>query len=386
MTTTRDKLEPNPATLLPFVSVIVPVRNEAKHIQRTLEQLLEQDYDASQFEVLVVDGQSTDRTREIVRALQADHPNLRLLANPRRWSSAGRNLAVTAARGDIVVVVDGHCDIEHSDYLRNLADAFARSGADCLGRPQPLDISSATRLQRAIAVARSCLLGHHHASFVYSATEQFVRPQSVAVAYRRAVFDRIGLFDETFDACEDVEFNHRLDRAGMRCFFTPRVRVRYHPRTSIRGLFMQMFRYGRGRMRLLRKHPDTFTAAGFLPAVFVLALVCGPLLALFSTWCAELYLAGLAVYALTLLLTSVMLACRERRASLLPLLPPVFATIHVAAGSGILHEWWAGRRRAAREIPDANIVPSGAPVFSARLRTRAMRRGGQRVAGPHSTS
>src|SRR5438105_8971267 len=87
-------------TDLPFISVIVPVRNEAAFIAATLERLLTQDYPADRFEVLVADGRSTDNTRTIVGALMLRFANLRLLDNPRMWSSAGRNIAAQAARGD----------------------------------------------------------------------------------------------------------------------------------------------------------------------------------------------------------------------------------------------------------------------------------------------
>src|SRR5207302_8409198 len=135
-----------------------------------------------------------------------------------------------------------------------------------VGRPQPLDVSRATPLQRAVATARASRLGHHPDSHIYSDREGFVPPQSVAVAYRREVFERVGLFDEAFDACEDVELNHRVARAGLRCFFTPRIQVRYQPRGTLAGLFRQMVRYGRGRVRLLRKHPDTFSLKSLAPA------------------------------------------------------------------------------------------------------------------------
>jgi glycosyltransferase involved in cell wall biosynthesis len=320
------------------VSVIVPVRNEAAFIRGTLEQLLNQDYDARRFEVLVVDGRSEDSSREIVRAMQERHPNLRLLDNPRRLSSAGRNVGIRAGRGDILVVVDGHCELDNPNYLRDLADAFERSGADCVGRPQPLDVSGATTVQKAIAAARSSRLGHHPDSHIYSSAEGFVRPQSVAVAYRRTIFGAVGMFDESFDACEDVEFNHRLDKAGFRCYFTPKVTVRYFPRNSLCGLCRQMIRYGRGRVRLLRKHSDTFTIPGFLPALFVLGVLLGPLLGVFGTWPAVLYPAGLAVYAATVMLVSSAIALQQRSLRLLPWLPLVFGTIHYGTGVGILLE------------------------------------------------
>jgi succinoglycan biosynthesis protein ExoA len=331
----------------PFVSVIVPVRNEAANIGKTLRQLLDQDYDPDRFEILVSDGQSTDGTREIVREFQSSHPHLHLLDNSKCWSSAGRNVAIRTARGDIVVLVDGHCEFDDTNYLAHLASAFERSGADCVGRPQPLKVAGANLWQRAIATARASRLGHHPDSFIYSEVEQFVPPHSVAVAYRRSVFARVGLFDENFDACEDVEFNHRVFEAGLRCFLTPKIRLSYVPRSGLGGLFRQMVRYGRGRVRLLRKHPGTFTLSGFLPAAFLLGAIVGPPIVWLSPWLVFTYAGCLGIYVATVLLFSLALARREREWKLLARLPMVFATIHLGAGAGILQEWLigAGRRR-----------------------------------------
>ena len=335
----------------PFISVIVPVRNEAAFIADTLQQLLDQRYDAGRFEVIVADGRSTDDTCTIVSALQTRYAHLRLLDNPRQWSSAGRNAAVRAARGDIIVLIDGHCQLKNPYYLQNVADAFAESRADCIGRPQPLDVTGANRMQRAIAAARASRLGHHPASHIYSGRPGFVGPQSVAVAYRKSVFDTVGLFDERFDACEDLEFNHRLAKAGLNCWFSPRVRVHYHPRATLLGLFRQMLRYGRGRVRLLRKHPETFSLSCFLPTAFLAGVVTGPLLALWSSPLALVYFAVLGIYGATLLLFSIALCACERDAKLLPLFPLAFLTIHAGAGVGVWYELLLG-------APPSPAVPS----------------------------
>jgi succinoglycan biosynthesis protein ExoA len=337
---------------VPFISIIVPVRNEEAFIEATLRQLLVQEYDGDKFEILVADGRSTDRTREIVAALQVHYPQLTLLDNPGQLSSAGRNVAIEASRGELLVLVDGHCEIDNPHYLAELADAFTRSNADCIGRPQPLDVIDATPLQRAIAVARSSRLGHHPASHIYSEREGFVAPDSVAIAYRREVFNDIGTFDESFDACEDVEFNHRLARAGLRCFFTPRVQVRYFPRSSLSGLFRQLWRYGRGRVRLLRKHPDTFSVPGFLPALFVAGVMAGPLLGLLFPVLLVPYFAVLGVYALTVFAFSFGGALRQGDLGLFPLLAAVFPTLHFGAGMGVL--WEAIRPATVRERPSAH--------------------------------
>jgi succinoglycan biosynthesis protein ExoA len=360
-----------------FISVIVPVRNEADHIRRTLSQLLNQNYNSDSFEVIVVDGQSTDATWDIVGDVQASHPNLQLLSNPKRWSSAGRNVAVRQALSTyhspttthLLVIIDGHCDLDDPDYLSQLAHAFERSGADCVGRPQPLDVGQANPLQRAIALARSSSLGHHPDSFIYSNVETYVPPESVAVAYRREVFDHVGLFDEAFDACEDVEFNHRVAQAGFRCFFTPRVQVRYVPRARWSGLVRQMVRYGRGRIRLLRKHKDTAGIACFLPAILLCGMAMGPV-TLASRWFMAAYLSGLGFYLLVVFAFSLSLAWKAREIRLLPWLALVFVTVHLSAGAGLLQELnlgvWSGISTAFGQ----SARPSDKPVEILALRTR----------------
>ncbi len=110
----------------PFISVIVPVRNEERFIGDTLDHLLVQRYDPRRFEVLVADGGSTDSTREIVAGYARRHPQVRLLKNEGRLSSAGRNVAVCASRGEIVLLVDGHCRLDDPWHLAEAASAFAR--------------------------------------------------------------------------------------------------------------------------------------------------------------------------------------------------------------------------------------------------------------------
>ena len=320
------------------ISVIVPVRNEEKHIESTLRQLLNQQYDPEKFEILVVDGDSTDDTVATVNRIAAEHLGVRLLHNPKRLSSAARNVGIRNARGDVVLLVDGHCDVGNPLLLKNISDAFHRSGADCLGRPQPLDIAHATSMQQAIAVARSSRLGHHPHSFIYAEAERFVPAHSVAVAYRRGVFAKVGYFDERFDACEDVELNQRIDRAGLTCFFTPTIAVRYHPRSTLAGLFRQIVRYGRGRMRLLRKHPETFSLGSFLPALFFLGVLAGWIAAWFWPLLWWVYFGALGIYAGALVLDSAMIAVAQRKAGLLLRLPLVLTTIHLASATGVVLE------------------------------------------------
>ena len=324
--------------LLSLISVVIPVRNEETHIAAVLDALFDQDYPTDRFEVLVVDGHSTDKTREVVEIYIKRYGNIRLFSNSKYLSSAARNIGIRESQGDIILIVDGHCLIDNRGMLANVDHAMRKPGVFALGRPQPLFLENANLTQRAIAMARHSRLGHHPDSLVYSDQPQIVPAISTAVAYRREVFDRIGLFDERFDACEDCELNFRFDQAGMSCYFTPDIAVRYKPRSSIFALCKQMLRYGRGRIRLAKKHPKSFSWAMLPPVLLILGIITGGIAAWFSPLIAIAYFAVLTLYALIIGTESVRLSVVNRFPQGLVMFPLIFLAIHFLAGFGELLE------------------------------------------------
>ncbi|MDR1291700.1 MAG: glycosyltransferase, partial [Planctomycetaceae bacterium] len=245
--------------------------------------------------------------------------------------------------GEIILVVDGHCIVGNSGMFKRIDKAFEESGADCLGRPQPLEMNGATSLQWAIAMCRRSWLGHHPDSYIYSDKGGVSPAISVAVVYRRDVFERVGYFDENFDACEDVELNYRVDAAGLRCYFDPNIAVSYIPRGTLKGLALQMLRYGRGRVKLYRKHPDTFSIKSFGLGFFVFCVVLGFFVSLISDYFGGKYFflayqIVLASYLSVVSIESLRLSILQRKLSMLFFLIPVFVTIHVSFGWGILRE------------------------------------------------
>ena len=328
----------------------MPVRNEERFIGDTLGQLLRQDYPPHRFEVIVVDGMSTDSTRERVAAAAQLHPAVRLVENPRRLSSSGRNIGFRSGRGEIFVVVDGHCYIEGDRLFRSIVQCFESSQAHCLGRPQPLDPPRITTFQRAVALARASRIGHSRCSHIYSHTEGYVSPVSVGAVYKREVFERIGYVDEDFDACEDVEFNYRLEKAGLRCYIHPSLRVRYYPRESLSGLFFQMARYGEGRLKLASKHREMVTFEMLVPLALVLGPVVLLLLSLWAPFALHVLFALGAGYVLLVLGESVRLGIRNGLA-FLPFLPAALAAIHFGLGYGLLRGALKGALRRIRRSP-----------------------------------
>lgn len=322
---------------MPSVSVIVPVRNEARSVEHTLRLLLTQDFPRADYEVIVADGASTDATVPIVRRLQGEFPNLKLVFNAGRLSSSGRNVAIRHATKDVAVIVDGHCHVPDREYLKKLSAAFAASGADSLGRPQPLDVPDPTPFQHAVSAARSSRLGHNPDSDIYSDQPKFVAPQSTAVAYSRSVFHRIGLFDEGFDACEDVEFNERVHAAGLTCYFTPAVKIVYEPRKGFGSLFYQLSRYGLGRARLAFKHPHSLSIPALVPPLWVVWVILGGLLGPFVPYLALAWGASLCLYAAVLCGAGLALG-RGKSLGVAARIPGVFVAIHFGFAWGFWKE------------------------------------------------
>jgi succinoglycan biosynthesis protein ExoA len=317
----------------PTVSVVLPVRNEGRFIGSVLQELAEQDFPRGDYEIIVVDGESTDDTVAVASKYRDRFERFQIIHNPRRLSAAARNLGYRAAVGEFILYVDGHCRISSKHLLADMVAIFSQNSVDALCRPQPLTAGPQTYFQQAVSLARSSVLGHALDSTIYNNQERIVPAASSGAMYRRDVFDRIGEFDERFDACEDVEFNTRIDKAGLKAMISPRLTIEYAARRNLRGLFRQLYRYGFGRWQLFRKHPSTLGIGILVPVLFVLGLFALPFLWLVSLKAGIIVSVPYVLYLITIGAVSLDIA-RKNRKSLIFILPFIFFTIHFAFGTG----------------------------------------------------
>ena len=339
----------------PFVSVLVPVRNEARYIERCLSSLAAQDYPRDRFEVLVVDGRSDDATRGLVLHFAAESTlDLRLLDNARRQTAAGLNRGLDEARGEVIVRVDGHATVA-PDYLSRGVFALFDAGADCVGGV--IEAAGDTPTGHAIAIAMSSRFGVGGAAFRVGGEGPV---ETVAFgAYRRDVFDRIGRFTEDIDKGEDDEFNYRLCDAGGSILLVPKMHARYTVRGSLRGLWRQYYGYGRAKPAVLARHPSQARARQFAPAALVAALAATGTLALAGRSRPLRLL--LAIYGAAATAASVA-AARRAGARDAAILPAVFACLHVSNGLGFLTglaevtSRGIARLAGARATPDREAV------------------------------
>jgi GT2 family glycosyltransferase len=337
----------------PFVSVVLPVRNEARDIGRCLDAILAQDYPADRMEVLVADGMSDDATRDVVAAYSRRDRRVRLLENPGRIVPTALNAAIRAFEGEILVRVDGHTIVDR-DYVSQGVAALARSGADVVGGTMAPVGSSP--FGRAVALATSTPMGVGGSSFHYASEER--EAESVYMGtFRREAFARFGRFNERCKRNQDDEFNYRVREGGGRVVVVPSMRSRYFPRESPRALFGQYFQYGYYKVLVAALHPRMMRPRHVIPSGFVIG-VAGLAAA------ATLNLAGALLLAAALALhvaLSLALAWREGRRD--PgawlLVPAATLLIHLAYGSGFLIGCFAAL--AGRAPGSSRGAPESAP-------------------------
>lgn len=326
-----------------LVTLVVAARNEEHHIAACLDSIVAQTVGLDQLQVVVVDGRSTDRTREVVaRYTEAHGERIRLIDNPRQITPCAFNLGIQAAETPYVGFVSAHSTLA-PDYVAECLAALERSGADDVGGP--LAMTAEGYVASAIAVATASPFGVGNANWRYATADTFVDTIFPGM-YRREVFDRIGLFDEELVRNQDDELNFRLTQSGGRIFLTPKIKTYYVNRSTLRSLWRQYYQYGFWKVRVMQKRGGAASWRHFVPAAFVLALLIAVWVWLAFDPHAWLLTALAVSYGAGALLFAVR-ACRREGWQYLPMLPLIFLCLHLSYGLGFLQGVrHFGRRRA----------------------------------------
>lgn len=333
----------------PLVSIIMPVRNESAYIERSLGSLLSQDYPRERIEILVVDGMSDDDTLQKVEEIVEQTcytvpaplsvPIIKILVNPQRIAPTAFNLGLQEANGEIIIIVGGHSELE-PNYVSNCVATLRETGADCVGGPM-LTVGE-TPVARAIALAQSAKFGVGGVAFRSGRIKPGYVDTVAFGAYRRDVFERVGVFDEELVRNQDDELNFRLTQAGGKIWLDPSICSTYYSRASLFKLWRQYYQYGLYKVLVIQKRGAVPAMRHLVPATFVLALCANLILTLL----ARRPRVGLLVagpYALANFGASFWTARSDWKS--LPVLPAAFFTLHFAYGLGFLAGLWRWRKR-----------------------------------------
>jgi succinoglycan biosynthesis protein ExoA len=324
---------------LPGVSVVMPVLNEEKHLRAAVQGVLDQHY-PGELELIMAIGPCTDGTHAIAEALVAGDPRLTIVDNPVGRTPHALNLAIDAARHDILVRVDGHGELGDR-YIERAVQLLAETGAANVGGV--MEARGQTPFEQAVAFVYSSRFGLGGAAF-----HQGDVPAGPADTVFLGVFDKadlkaVGGFDETMHRAQDWELNYRLRQSGRLVWFSPELRVTYRPRSTLKALTKQMYDTGKWRREVVRRHPDTASVRYLAPPVAVVAIGAGLVGALAGRVIGSRFLqlgslapAGYGAFVAYVTATAPASLSPEARRWL----PAVLAATHLAWGSGFL----VGRR------------------------------------------
>lgn len=352
-TIARIAFEPaTKAEALPFVTVVVPCRNEKKHIARCLESILANDYPKERMEILVLDGMSEDGTREIVAGYSERYPMIRLVDNPKKHIPVAMNIGIREARGERILKMDAHSTYP-AEYISKCVEYQDLYGAENAGGVWKMVPGADTATARAIVLGLGSRFGSGNANVKVGVDKPTWSDTTAFGCFKKDLFDRIGMYDEKLLSSSDLDLNQRIQAAGGRILVVPDVVISYMADGDLRAFRRHVFADGVWVSYVMKFGKRAWSWRHWVPAAFVLSLLGAAGLSAVSRGFLWLGLGIAGVYAGVSLAESLRIAVREREARYAVLLPIVFAVRHIVHGMGTLFglvlvilpgEHWKGRR------------------------------------------
>ena len=313
------------------VSVVIPCRNEEKYIGKCIESFLKQSYPMGLLTIIVADGMSTDKTREVVSDISNNNTNVILLDNTGLSAPKGLNLGIRYTNSEIVIIFGAHAYADENFVLENVK-ALENKEVGCTGGV--ITTINDSMKGAAIAEAMSCPFGVGNALFRFAEKESFVDTVAFG-AYRKSLLDKVGLFDEELVRNQDDELNFRVEKSGAKILLSPKIKSTYFGRGDFKKLWRQYYQYGFWKVRVIQKHKRPASIRHLIPLMFVLFLSLGGVLSVFSNLIRIIYLIILGLYLLLDLIFSAKIAFAKNARYFLYLIV-TFPILHTSYGLGFI--------------------------------------------------
>ncbi|MDL1957546.1 MAG: glycosyltransferase family 2 protein [Candidatus Desulfofervidus auxilii] len=322
--------------ICPLVSIIIPCRNEEKFISKCLDSILQQDYPKEKLEILVIDGNSEDKTKEIVRQYLKKYSFIKLLDNPKRFTNFAFNIGIKSAVGEIIIIMGAHA-IYKKDYVSKCVEYLQKYNADNVGGVLKTVPTKDTLFAKCIAVVLSHPFGVGNAYFRRDSASPKWVDTVFGGCYKKEVFDKIGLFNEKLIYSQDIEFNQRLRKTGGKILLVPDIVTYYYARSDFKSFCKHNFRNGLWAI-LPFKYTNTMPVSWrhLVPLAFVTSLIGSAILSPFSPFFFWLFSFILGSYLLTNFYFSSKVAFKQKDFRYLLTMPIIFTSLHVVYGLGSL--------------------------------------------------
>lgn len=317
------------------ISVICPTYNEEKYIEKCINSILKQDYPLEKIEFILVDGFSTDRTREVIKSYQKKYHFIKLLENPYKTVPYALNIGIKNAKGCYIARIDAHA-VFPKNYLSTLYKYSKELNADNIGcLINTLPANSSTQAE-AISFALSSSFGMGSSLFRVG-TNKIQEVDTVPFGFfKKDIFEKIGLFDTDLIRNQDDEFNGRIIKSGGKIFLIPEISIDYYPRDSLKKTYNMFYQYGLYKPLVNKKLGSPATIRQFFPLLFVIGLFVGFLLSLTHQLFFIFYLITILLYLSISIFFSFKSYKKFKKISLFIYQPITYFIIHYAYGWGYL--------------------------------------------------
>lgn len=256
------------------ISVIIPCRNEEKYIGKCIDSIFEQDYPKENFDLYIVDGKSTDKTKEIVQEFCKKEKNIHLLDNPDKTAPFAMNIGIRKSKGDIIIRLDAHSSYS-TNYISTLSKKLVELNADNVGCVCNTDVLNKTPKTLAIKEVLSSPFGVGNSSF-RTGVEKITETDTVPFGcYRRDVFERFGYYNTELTRNQDIELNKRIKAAGGKIYLIPDVLCKYYARETFSDIARNNYDNGLWNILTVKitRNFSSLSLRHFVPLIFMLSLI-----------------------------------------------------------------------------------------------------------------
>jgi len=259
---------------LPFISIIIPTRNEEKNLPRVLKSIKQLDYLKEKLEIIIVDGHSEDKTVQIAKKFGA-----RVFLNPGRIRSTGCQIGIEKSKGELIAFTDADCVVP-SDWLKGLLKPLKGKKTAAVGGPN-ITPKDDTPFAKAFGEAL-WLLTRPGSRYGYSGRKvvEIYHNPGCNVLYQKKAIQTVRGFNPKLLTCEDEELDFRLTQKGYKLLFTPHVSVDHYRRPNYKKIFIQAYRFAIGRVQAIKLHLPMARWFHFAPSALLLSLLISPFLIL----------------------------------------------------------------------------------------------------------
>lgn len=321
---------------LPSVSIIIPTYNRKDVLVEALLSLNKVDYPKNLFEVVVVNDGSSDGTEEVIKSIRKKiNYNFKYFNGGRKGISYAKNIAIKKSRGEVIISTDDDCLFEKT-WLKKLIKPLENPQVGAVGGPDRA-IKNENVLAKSIDFAFSSFIGSGgiHGRFLKVKLGN-TYPPGCNMAFKREVVKKIGYFDEALAPGEDTDYNHRIEKAGLKLVHVPKAFVWHRPRNSIKRFIPYIFKRGKARVEIIRRYPQYREIIYYFPATMVVVVLLLILLSLVSVIFLKILIICLLIYILLLISAGLSAYQTYKNPIYLLIIPPLIMLQHTLHGLGFL--------------------------------------------------